>query len=662
MDSKENINLFEDGLLDKNELSIVKLNYIESFKAEWKELFEGYDLLQAITFSSSINFVWKMVSMFENAEIIFGNEGAIGNDLANLVAFQNQVFVQIGSLKNENKKVLAQRMKQGHLKLWVAKGQLSHEKIYLLSSKDGRFRVITGSANMSNAAFLGKQRETINLLEGYEAFAYYQNLFDELKETSTNEIEPSSIIKISGNIENNFEFLPITEEISEKKIFEVTDMGSTTPQMEFSYQLIQNAKKLKPYIQIDKTRSGLGTVTIANFHQAFRRFKTAQNNNSGEITKTLPELIVDVENKFVKLQGEILDLHPSADEISKDVELFYQYMEGFNSFHGDLGEIETAKRRYYDFANWFFISPFLSYMRMLAQKQDKKPDTYPVFGLIFGNSKAGKTTFLKTLMHFMINDEPLLSAKEFTSGTVNEYRTAVKGIPIIYDDMVYSRFNNHAAEAIKDDTFGFDQGLSNYPIIVISANEDVKVVTGDISRRTVLCRVNIGLDTTELLKNNSVKRIQRNISTSMYRYYLGKVLDGFEVFTSPMYDPTEDNSVDILNYSSKILRQIFKEFSNKPLPEYIREIEINDYFDEKITSSYVTKTIETAWLHNKKQFVVDRKRNTLKYISDDNFEVARLKKELPSSLNPKVSNKSLIMQLDKACDFFKIDFKKRSLF
>jgi hypothetical protein len=299
---------------------------------------------------------------------------------------------------------------------------------------------------------------------------------------------------------------------------------------------------------------------------------------------------------------------------------------------------------------------------MLAQKQDKKPDTYPVFGLIFGNSKAGKTTFLKTLMHFMINDEPLLSAKEFTSGTVNEYRTAVKGIPIIYDDMVYSRFNNHAAEAIKDDTFGFDQGLSNYPIIVISANEDVKVVTGDISRRTVLCRVNIGLDTTELLKNNSVKRIQKSITTAMYRCYLGKILEGIDEFTLPMFDPDEDNSVDLLNYSSRILMEMFNEYSNSELPDYVREININDYFDERITSTYVTKAISTAWQHNKKQFVIDRKRNTLKYISDDNFEVARMKKELPGSLNPKVSNKSLIMQLDKACNFFKIDFKKRSIF
>jgi len=578
------------------------------------------------------------------------------------VSFQNQVFCQIGSLKSDTKRALAQRMRQEQLKLWVARGQLSHEKIYLLSSTDGRYRVITGSANMSNAAFLGKQRETINLIEGYEAFAYYQNQFIELRNTSTNQISPSSIIKISGNLETNFELLPITEEITDRKIFEVTDVGSTTPQLDFSYHLVQNAKKLKPFIQIDKTRSGLGTVTLANYHQAFRRFQSAQNNNSGDIKKVLPELVVDVDGKVVQLQGRILDLNPPEAEIRKDIELFFDYMSGFDSFHGDLGEIETAKRRYYDFANWFFVSPFLSYMRMLAQKQDKKPDSYPVFGLIFGNSKAGKTTFLKTLMHFMINDEPILSAKEFTSGTVNEYRSIVKGIPIIYDDMVYSRFNNHAAEAIKDDTFGFDQGLTNYPIIVISANEDVKVVTGDISRRTVLCRVNIGLDTTELLKNNSVKRIQKSITTAMYRHYLGRLLEGMEEFTLPMYDPEEDNSVDLLNYSSKVLMKMFSEYSTGTLPKYVREIDINDYFDERITSTYVTKAISTAWQHNKKQFVIDRKRNTLKYISDDNFEVARMKKELPGSLNPKVSNKSLIMQLDKACDFFKIDFKKRSIF
>ena len=364
----------------------------------------------------------------------------------------------------------------------------------------------------------------------------------------------------------------------------------------------------------------------------------------------------------MKLQGVNLDLNPNSDEIRNDVRLFLDYMKGFDSFHGDKEEIEQAKKRYYSFANWFFISPLLSSMRLLAIRQDKKPDAYPVFGLIYGNSKAGKTSFLTTLLHFMINDSPKIGAGEFTIKSVNDARSVVKGVPIIYDDMVYSRFNNHAAEVIKNDDFGYHENLSNFPVVVISANEDVKVVSGDLSRRTVLCRVNIGLDTKEVLSNNAVNRIQRQVTTALYRAYIGRILDGFDKFTLPMFNPEEDYSVDILLYSSKVLLELFTKFSLDPLPDFIREIKVDEYFDERITSNYAKRAIKTAWQHNRKQFIINRKTNTFKYTADDPFEIGRMKKELPDSLNPKISNRSIILDLDKACEFFEINFIKKKGF
>ena len=57
-----------------NGLEVVKMSYCGAETMSWQELFSGYDSLHAITFSSGVNFVYKLLDMFETAEIIFGCE------------------------------------------------------------------------------------------------------------------------------------------------------------------------------------------------------------------------------------------------------------------------------------------------------------------------------------------------------------------------------------------------------------------------------------------------------------------------------------------------------------------------------------------------------------------------------------------------------------
>ena len=48
------------------------------------------------------------------------------------------------------------------------------------------------------------------------------------------------------------------------------------------------------------------------------------------------------------------------------------------------------QRRYFEFANWFFCSPFMACMRDMAVRYNQNLLPYPVFGLVYGQSKAGK--------------------------------------------------------------------------------------------------------------------------------------------------------------------------------------------------------------------------------------------------------------------------------
>lgn len=167
-------------------LDVVKLDFVKGFSMKWQELFSGFNTIKVITFSSGINFVGKLLELFEDAEIIFGCEKIMSYALNEVMAFQTVLIEHIRS--NETKDRLIERINNKTLRMFVTRTKLSHEKIYLLSADDGRKRVVMGSANMSDSAFSGRQRENISFMDGESAYNWYLDIYNQLKEDCTDEI------------------------------------------------------------------------------------------------------------------------------------------------------------------------------------------------------------------------------------------------------------------------------------------------------------------------------------------------------------------------------------------------------------------------------------------------------------------------------------------
>lgn len=100
-----------------NKLQVVTATFTDSVKTEWKSLFSGYNELYAITFSSGIGFIEKVLEMFEYAEIIFGNEQVIGDTLAAVIALQTESIKQLA--KSPKAEYIAGRMDDKTLSLFV---------------------------------------------------------------------------------------------------------------------------------------------------------------------------------------------------------------------------------------------------------------------------------------------------------------------------------------------------------------------------------------------------------------------------------------------------------------------------------------------------------------------------------------------------------------
>ena len=178
-----------------------------------------------------------------------------------------------------------------------------------------------------------------------------------------------------------------------------------------------------------------------------QRKLTDEKIKEKELRSEYPQLVVDSINNKVTLNDKHIDLTPNATEIKHDVELFIKYMDGYNRFHGDYKGMQL---RYFEFANWFFCSPFMAIMRDSAARFEQNRLPYPVFGLVYGQSKAGKTSFLETLLKMMIGQKPKISAPDFTRSSIEGLKRTVQGAPIIVDDLTNIRFNQHAIETIKN--------------------------------------------------------------------------------------------------------------------------------------------------------------------------------------------------------------------
>lgn len=635
--------------LHSGKLDVVKMDYLGAESLTWQELFSGYNHLYAITFSSGINFIYSLLSMFESADVIFGCEGVLSYSLHEVLAYQNKLIERIRNTQSKTRIDLLQKIDSGCVHFSVAREQLSHEKIYLLTSDEGKKRVIMGSANMSYNAFSGIQRENICYTDSEEAFDWYFDVFNSLKENSTDDISRKAL-EVS-DLCDNIDELPVSQTIKSKRVLSIEPTHNNDEKIQFMLEVHKDAERLKPLMP-PKGKSDKEFLSTDEIIKVKKRIQTEEVKKK-ELRKEYPQLHISIEDHNVVLNDEPLDLNPSEVEIKNDVDLFLQYMEGYKDFHGDPLEMQY---RYYEFANWFFCSPFMAIMRDTAIRYDQQKLPYPVFGLLYGQSKAGKTSFLETLLKMMIGQKPKVNAPDFTRSSIDDLRIRVQGAPIIVDDLTNTRFNQHAVETIKNDEFGYADRLTNYSAVVISANEDVKAVSQEVIRRTVICRVEAGLTNTEVMKSNIVRKVQSKIGTAFYREYLRRMIPEVEKLLELMKDDDSDCAPDILKKSSEILVAMITEYSEEK-PIYIRQLSLEDYFGETVTGKNAKKTIQRAWKTSKREFVINEKTNELRYNTGNTFDADRLLKELPETLEGRKSREWVVMNLAEARKFFELDFK-----
>jgi hypothetical protein len=188
----ESANLFRDKSLSQQRLLTgFRAEMIAREETSWRELFARFDRLKAITYSSRLDLILELTGMFRDVEVTFGSERILSREHAALEQASNiargytfvdavtdqKAFLERLAVKmGKSARALLPRVADGTLRFRLLRKMPSHEKLYLLAA-EGRYRVITGSANLSLAALSGRHKEVYVVFEGEEAYRAFDEYY-----------------------------------------------------------------------------------------------------------------------------------------------------------------------------------------------------------------------------------------------------------------------------------------------------------------------------------------------------------------------------------------------------------------------------------------------------------------------------------------------------
>lgn len=642
--------------------STKKLNVVEaSFKGvvsmNWEDLFNGYDEIYAITYSSSIDFISCVLPNFRYAEIIFGCEAVLEDNVAMIMSVQFSQLKFISKHKSAN--MLAERIEKETLKLLVSREIKSHEKIYVLKADDGRVRVITGSANFSYSAFNGIQRENITYMDNIEAYDYFYELFEQFKDNCADNVVHSSITRVIADPDaaqdELMELIPIAETVKAKKMIILEE--SDSPECIIAADANNIAKDITPLMpKADK--HGKTILVPSEISKAKRKYQEIREIKTEE-RKKMPKLHIDVERKLMTFNDKECDLYPQKEKIQADILHFFEYMDGFDAFSGD---VDSNRRTYFLFAVWYLSSPFMPYLRLIAHNNGQDIKQFPVYAILYGESNGGKTAFINLLTKMMCGKKvPVNKSGDFTTTTIDGLKQSCEGLPIVIDDLSKTQYTNHISNVVKYDEWGLKENLLFYPSVAITTNE-IPSVKSDISKRAFVCHIDSCLDKDKGRANYKKITSCMNVMTnSFYCEYVRRMMERIDKMVIEMKGSDEKYLPDIFAESSATIIEIAREFSNDELPAYMFGCDYNDYFGNKAVGRNAIQKIRKAWQFERDAFIIHKKNDLLEYRIPDNGNIHDLKyirQELPPSLNAEITARTLTMSLGAASEFFGIDFKK----
>lgn len=641
-------------------MEVVEAGFVASKEMSVDDLFEGFDAIKVITYSSGMDFMAGIIGKFFDAEVVFGSPAVLDQKVSTVMNVERKVIETLALPKNVKK--FSERLEDGTLRFFVSRDMRSHEKLYLLEGA-GRRRVITGSANFSGSAFFGVQREIVTVFDDDDAaWEYFMARYIAYRDACSDYVEDKVITAVVADPEylaDNPAELPVLQ----VKDVDVVVIQETVPdeyvdEIVFVADIRGREGELREYAPNPRLKNGaivINSKIVERVKRKSSELRAVFKQRRRELTK----LDIDYARGTLSFNGDQLDLSPGDDEVARDIAGFVRYIDSLDDvFHGN---VDMTQGNYWRFANWYFATPFAPRIRYEAYYNHYDLTNVPVVGIMYGDSNGGKSTFTRLLAKMMSGENvELLSSSYFTPSYLNKVRANCTGVPVHVDDLSKKQWNSHYETVVKDDYYGIltEPVLLNYPAICISTN-NVPSLKPEISKRVVMCRVSARIDReTGSRMAKRVNDIQVEMGNALFREYASRMLPLVEEMVDGMRSGDVDVP-DIFALSSNVMCSIFEEHLDA-LPAWMTRLDFDDYFGNETVAQGAIAKVRNAWLSEPGSFTVNEVENKLVWTYPEGgplYELRYVRDELPVQLDADASGRSLVMDLSAARELFGLDFK-----
>jgi hypothetical protein len=572
-------------------LTVFNAELLHKDTATWGELFAGFDTLKAITFSSSLEFLLRLADRFTDMEIIFGSERILskehlvlahasqtvqGYGFADALADQKALVEALARLLGRAGEALLDRAADGSLRFRLLRGKPSHEKLYLLSGNQG-LRVVTGSANLSLAAFEGRQHEIIVTFNGQSAWDAFTSYYDRDSQESL-PIEPDALIvarpdgsQAAREAPLLFEEVPIVRML--KAGVALMDDAPRPIPAGFAADALRAAAALGAELKdltLPKDKAGRTVVNAASVLRVIRGHHARPMGEAAE--ERIPRADINFNTGTVLLDGREwlrADEVISPDDVARDAKILVDYLDSFLSFFGNgAGAVEV----YWAFLVWLYSAPAAPYLRQAAVPAGIDPWVYPVYAVLFGRSSGGKTLFTKIAARSMFGFEKMIRSGQFTANRALGLRERLGAIPLLIDDVTRDKFTSHVPDLVRTD----QETGALYAPIVLTTNRDVATIPPDMTKRMVTCHIDAAIPENRSITERMARRAQKEIGTALYRAYLQRLIPEVQAMRAEI-DAETEGFPDLLACSSQILRSMLSE-ALPAVPAWTRPLTFGDYF------------------------------------------------------------------------------------
>lgn len=387
---------------------VIKIKDFEVEERNLLELFDGFDEAKIVTFSSSLKMLSELSDKgYKKIELIISNPSDFRDH--SLLTLEKIDEVVRSELIN-----LIPVLRNG-LDCEVRFLSKSHSKFYLLRGANKK-RVILGSLNFSHVAWSGRQREEIFYSDDENLCSFYEKQFDNLFNQASVVVDKDKLMKEVEKREKakqvilakNLVVNPANPE-SREIIKDFTEASRVVIAKNAVMNIIPQINKRKVEESIKNYQS--------NFDRIYQSFKTLSSvssvkdfeNGIGNVFNSDFKFSIEYRNGKWQMCGINMSIpQPTREDAVKNLELLKRIFDS-------LKEHNATDETIYNVSEAILFVFAGSYLWSLRERDEIVHEDVPIFGILAGTSKSGKSLTLSILANLTVGpDEAVNFVRQYT--------------------------------------------------------------------------------------------------------------------------------------------------------------------------------------------------------------------------------------------------------